>query len=77
MNRRLALVTAAFIVAFAPPAQAQDKFPSKPIKVITAYGPGSATDIIIRILGEQLRQILGQSIVVEDDYRYADWETLK
>src|SRR4051795_7275074 len=66
MKRRLALVIAAFIVACATGAQAQDKFPSKPIKVITAYGPGSATDIIIRILGEQLRQILGQPIVVEN-----------
>src|SRR6267154_2742259 len=66
MKRRLALIIAAFVLAFACHAQAQDKFPSKPIKVITAYGPGSATDIIIRILGEQLRQILGQSIVVEN-----------
>src|SRR6266478_7191562 len=66
MTRRLALIISAFVLAFAPPAPAQDKFPAKPIKVITAYGPGSATDIIIRILGEQLRQVLGQSVVVEN-----------
>ena len=66
MKRRLALIISALALAFPCAAQAQDKFPSKPIKVITAYGPGSATDIIIRILGEQLRQILGQSIVVEN-----------
>src|SRR6267154_5043122 len=66
MKRRLALIIAALVLAFTSAAHAQDKFPSKPIKVITAYGPGSATDIIIRILGEQLRQVLGQSIVVEN-----------
>jgi tripartite-type tricarboxylate transporter receptor subunit TctC len=66
MKRLLSVIVSALVLAVAPSAQAQDKFPSKPIKVITAYGPGSATDIIIRILGEQLRQILGQSIVVEN-----------
>lgn len=47
-------------------AQAQDKFPTKPIKIVLAYGPGSATDIITRILCEQLRQNLGQSCVVDN-----------
>jgi tripartite-type tricarboxylate transporter receptor subunit TctC len=47
-------------------AEAQDKFPSKPIKIILPYGPGSATDIITRIMCEQLRQILGQSCVVDN-----------
>ena len=66
--RRLALVLAAMfgVTCGIVTAQAQDKFPSKPIKIILAYGPGSATDIITRILCEQLRQILGQSCVVDN-----------
>ena len=47
-------------------AQAQDKFPSKPIKIVVPFGPGSATDIVIRIVGEQMRPILGQSVVIEN-----------
>jgi len=58
------VVLLAVIGAFA--AQAQDKYPSKPIKIVLAYGPGSATDIITRIVCEQLRQSLGQSCVVEN-----------
>ena len=47
-------------------AAAQDKYPSKPIKVLVPFGPGSATDIVIRIVGEQMRPILGQPVVVEN-----------
>jgi tripartite-type tricarboxylate transporter receptor subunit TctC len=50
----------------APAAKAQDKYPSKPIKIVLPYGAGSATDIITRIMCEQLRQSLGQSCVVEN-----------
>jgi tripartite-type tricarboxylate transporter receptor subunit TctC len=45
---------------------AQDKFPSKPVKVTVPFGPGSATDIVIRIVGEQMRAILGQPFVIEN-----------
>lgn len=48
------------------PATAQDKFPSKPIRILVPFGPGSATDIVIRIVGEQMRTILGQAVVVEN-----------
>ncbi len=46
-------------------ASAQDKYPSKPVKIIVPYAPGGATDITSRLYGDQLRQILGQQFVVE------------
>ena len=66
--KRLGLVmAAAFCLAFSGiEAAAQDKFPSKPVKMIVPYAPGGATDIVARIVGEQMRQSLGQSFVVEN-----------
>jgi tripartite-type tricarboxylate transporter receptor subunit TctC len=47
-------------------AAAQDKYPSKPVKVVVPFGPGSATDIVIRIVGEHMRPLLGQPVVIEN-----------
>jgi tripartite-type tricarboxylate transporter receptor subunit TctC len=60
----LALLAVAAIVS--TPAQAQDKYPSKPVKVEVPFGAGSATDIVIRIVGDQLRHELGQQFVIEN-----------
>jgi tripartite-type tricarboxylate transporter receptor subunit TctC len=49
--RRLSFVLAVGLTVGATQAQAQDKFPSKPIKIVVPFGPGSATDIVIRIVG--------------------------
>src|SRR5437763_929974 len=60
-----ALLSIAVLVGVSP-THAQDKYPSKPIKVEVPFGAGSATDIVIRIVGDQLRHELGQQIVVEN-----------
>src|SRR5262249_27977990 len=41
---------------------AQDKYPSKPVKVVVPFGPGS----VMRIVGEHMRPILGQPVVIEN-----------
>ena len=40
--------------------------PSRPIKIIVPFGPGSATDVTARTLGETMKTIMGQQIVVEN-----------
>ena len=55
-----------FAVGLVGASSAQDKYPSKPIKVEVPFGAGSATDIVIRIVGDQLRHELGQQVVVEN-----------
>ncbi len=47
----------------ASPATAQ-QYPSRPIQVIVGFAPGSATDIALRLMGEELAKDLGQSVVI-------------
>ena len=43
-----------------------DEFPSRPVTIIVASTPGGGTDIISRIVGEQLSKQLGQPFIVDN-----------
>jgi len=64
--KRLSILLLLVFAVGGTTASAQDKYPSKPIKVVVPFGPGSATDIVMRIVGEQMRPILGQPVLVEN-----------
>jgi tripartite-type tricarboxylate transporter receptor subunit TctC len=64
--RRVRFLLALGLALGVTQAHAQDKYPSKPVKVVVPFGAGSATDIVIRIVGDQLRTILGQTFVIEN-----------
>ncbi len=59
-------LTALLILLATTPAAVADSWPSKPVKAVVPFGAGSATDIIPRIVFEQLQSQLGQTIVVEN-----------
>ncbi len=61
MTKRLAALLA---LALAAPAFAQT-YPSKPIRILIAQAPGSATDVISRVVGQRLSEQLGQPVVIE------------
>jgi tripartite-type tricarboxylate transporter receptor subunit TctC len=73
-GRRLALdrlaagVTIAATAACLLPATAlgQDAFPSKPIRFIVPYANGGPLDQAARVLAEQMRDSLGQPVIVEN-----------
>jgi tripartite-type tricarboxylate transporter receptor subunit TctC len=57
---------ALLILLAGQPMACADTWPAKPIKAVVPFGAGSATDIIPRIVFEQLQTQLGQTIVVEN-----------
>jgi tripartite-type tricarboxylate transporter receptor subunit TctC len=59
------LLAAALLVGVQALAQGAD-YPSKPIRIVVPYGPGGATDIVARILGEHLKEKFNQPVVVEN-----------
>ena len=63
--RASALALVALSCVAPGPAQA-DTYPTKPITMIVPYPPGGATDIIGRVLGQQLSEKLGKPVVVEN-----------
>jgi tripartite-type tricarboxylate transporter receptor subunit TctC len=47
-------------------AQAQQVYPTKPIRLVIAFGPGSATDIMSRLIATKIADAWGQPIVYEN-----------
>jgi tripartite-type tricarboxylate transporter receptor subunit TctC len=63
MQKLIAAVIAAVFFLPLVPVHAQP-YPSRPIRWVIPFGPGSATDTLARIAGQDLSQSLGQPVVV-------------
>ncbi|WP_441251845.1 Bug family tripartite tricarboxylate transporter substrate binding protein [Tardiphaga sp. 71_E8_N1_1] len=61
MAGMLAVTTAVFT-----PAQAQDAYPSKMIRLLVPFPAGSATDVEARFFAEKVGAVLGQKILVDN-----------
>ena len=61
-----ALACALMLVGAASAAQAQTPFPERPIRLIVAFTPGGATDVVARQIANDLKEAIGQPVVVEN-----------
>lgn len=66
MIKHSKILTAAALLLAAPLVNAQDKFPSKPIRMLVPFSAGSATDFFARAVGQKISENWGQQVVVDN-----------
>jgi tripartite-type tricarboxylate transporter receptor subunit TctC len=69
MNKRFLLKTLAIMLAasgLAAPALAQSDFPNKALKIVVPFPPGGTSDVMARMVSEELGKILKQPVVIEN-----------
>ena len=66
MKSNLVWLSIAGVLALgAGPAGAQE-FPTKPMRFVVPFGPGSATDALARVIGQKMTEMWGQQVIVEN-----------
>ena len=66
LHRLAAGAVALALTALAPHGAAAQDFPSRPITIIVAQTPGGGTDIIARIIANQLSKQMNQTVIVDN-----------
>ncbi len=64
-ERLAGLVLSAVVVGLGPGEALAQGYPSRPIRFIAAFPPGSASEILGRVVGQKLHESWGQPVVVE------------
>jgi tripartite-type tricarboxylate transporter receptor subunit TctC len=54
------------LVLFACSAQAQEAYPSRPIRIVVGYSAGGGNDLVVRALAPRLQEALGQPVIVDN-----------
>ncbi|MBM9592996.1 Bug family tripartite tricarboxylate transporter substrate binding protein [Roseitranquillus sediminis] len=53
-------------LALAGTAHAQEDFPQQPVTIVVPFSPGGSNDIVARQLGQQLQELWGEPVVIEN-----------
>jgi len=68
-HRRTALAATLLALAHARRGVAQpaaDAFPQRPVRIVVPFAPGGSTDVVARILGKRLSELLQQSVLIDN-----------
>ena len=60
------ILVAGMLVALVGSAAAQQAYTSKPIRMVVPFPPGSATDVVGRILGQSVSTAIGQPVLIDN-----------
>ena len=63
---RRRMLAAASALALAPLPLRADTFPDKPLHLVVGFPPGSGPDVVARLLGQKLAELLKQQVVVDN-----------
>lgn len=67
MNLRQLAVALAIVLSAPQYTHAQaPKFPLKPIRMVVGYAPGGGSDIMGRLIAQQITEAMGQQVIVEN-----------
>ncbi len=47
-------------------ASAQSAYPSRPIRIVVGFAPGGPSDIISRVVGAKMGEIMGAQFIIEN-----------
>ena len=62
----LRLFLGLFLILGLPATAAEGDYPSRPVRIVVGFGPGSAADITARVLAQRLSKTMGQQFIVEN-----------
>lgn len=65
MSRCLGLATAAMLVLSAGVAAAQN-YPTKQVRLLVGFAPGGSTDIVARMIAQEMTKSIGQQVIVDN-----------
>jgi len=54
------------ITGLAATAAAEGDYPSRPVRIVVGFGPGSAADLTARVVAQRLSRTMGQQFIVEN-----------